>query len=159
MHRNKNRNHHAKSRSNDSGGRASFPGKKNHRPKKSGNAGNGTPANNNAIEFGMIVAKGCTPEELKSFFDDFSYELIDDNQLPGRVDERVVAEKYSGASALTILRHSHVDLELIEDEWTSFSRVGTPVNLFYVELMSPLPASPDVMRVGKEYQFAINQPA
>jgi hypothetical protein len=116
------------------------------------------PENNDHVEFGMIVAKGCEPCVLHEFFQEFSYELIDEQTLRGMIDERVVAQKYAGASTMTILRHTHVDLALMEDEWTSFSRVGTPVTLFYVELMSPLPASPNAMRLGKEHQFANNQP-
>jgi hypothetical protein len=126
-------------------------------PKATARSGN-IPEDHDYVEFGMIVVKGCDPSVLHDFFQEFSYELVDEQTLKGMIDERVVAHKYAGASTMSILKHVHVDLALMEDEWTNFSRVGTPVTLFYVELMSPLPALPNVMRLGKEHQFANNQP-
>jgi hypothetical protein len=104
-------------------------------------------------EFGLLVLVGADadPKGLWDFMSEFGYETVGPETFKGKLDERQLSEGQEHVMAFSIVRHMHIDLALLKEEWNSFRCVGTPEdrNLIYIELSPQSRNSDCSVKLGK----------
>jgi hypothetical protein len=114
-----------------------------------------TRANNKTVqaEFGLLVLVGvdAEPNDLWGFMSEFGYETVGPETFKGTLDERQLSEGQEHVVAFSIVRHMHIDLALLKEEWNNFRCVGTPEdrNLIYIELSPQSRNSDCSVKLGK----------
>jgi hypothetical protein len=114
-----------------------------------------TRSNNRPVqtEFGLLVLVGADadPKDLWDFMSEFGYETVGPEIFKGKLDERQLSEGQEHVMAFSIVRHMHIDLALLKEEWNSFRCVGTPEdrNLIYIELSPQSRNSDCSVKLGK----------
>jgi hypothetical protein len=108
--------------------------KKGGRSGRHGTTGGRPPRRHHNTEWGVLALSHGDAETLHRFLNEFGYTSVEARLLPARLNEKAIGENAEAVTAFTLIRHEHVDIELLKEEWECFDGVGTSEALSYFEL-------------------------
>ncbi len=105
-------------------------------PERSDNASKGGASNAGKYRgprwYALVVPSNESGNTALGFLDDFGYQTLFDPDLPKNIQIKDISKKAGDDATFAMIPASLVDVGLMKEEWSSFSRVGTPETMILV---------------------------